>query len=64
MTKLGIVMAVMHVMGRLGLWAPYLRMTQMVLNTLDRACEEAWDFVWWDIGLYDIEEKVVISYES
>jgi len=38
-------MAVMHVMGRLGIWEPYLIFVQKVLNVLDRACEEefGWD---------------------
>ncbi len=61
MTKLGVVMAVMHVMGRLGLWAPYLRLVDNTLKALDRACEEAWDYVWWDTGLYDVEEGKIIE---
>ncbi len=33
--RLSIVMAVMYVMGRFGVWEPYLRFTQMVLDILD-----------------------------
>ncbi len=61
MTKLGVVMAVMHVMGRLGLWAPYLHLVDNILKALDRACEEAWNYVWWDTGLYDVEEGKIIG---
>jgi len=52
--RLSIVMAVMHVMGRLGLWAPYLHFVQSVLNLLDRACEEEWGPPPLE-GLYDME---------
>ncbi len=62
--RLSIVMAVMCVMGRLGLWAPYLRLVDNTLKALDRACEEAFGDIFWDSGLYDVEEKRVISYES
>ncbi len=58
--RLSIVMAVMHVMGRLGLWAPYLHFVQSVLNLLDRACEEE-SGPMWDVGLYDVEEGKIIE---
>jgi len=58
--KLSIVMAVMHIMGRLGLWEPYLHFVQSVLNLLDRACEEEWGPLPLE-GLYDIEEGKIIE---
>jgi len=44
--RLGLLMAVMYVMGRLGLWAPYGRMVDMVLKLLNQACYEEWGPTW------------------
>lgn len=52
--RLSILMAVMYVMGRLGLWAPYTHFMQSVLNALDRACYEEFGPLWWE-GLDDLE---------
>jgi len=52
--RLGLLMACMYVMGRLGLWAPYGRMVDMVLKLLDQACYEEWGPLWWE-GLDDLE---------
>ena len=40
--RLNIVMAVMHVIGRLGVWRPYLVFIDRFLKMLDQACEEEW----------------------
>lgn len=53
--KLSIVMATMHVMGRLGVWRPYLVFIDRVLKVLDQACEEEWGPLPLD-GLYELEE--------
>ena len=62
--RLSLLMAVMHVMGRLGIWGPYLRFIDMFLNYLDDVCYETWGNIWWDEGLFDVEEGQVITYES
>jgi len=56
--RLSLVMAVMYVLGRLGLWSPYLRMVGDFLKLLDRACEEEFGLPWQE-GLVDLEEGLV-----
>ena len=57
--RLSILMAVMHVMGRLGLWDPYLHFIQTFLDLLDDAAYEEFGPLW-DEGMYDIELGEVI----
>lgn len=59
--KLSLLMAIMHVMGRLGLWKPYLWWIQKWIDYLDQACEEEFG-PFWDEGLYDVEEGAVVTY--
>ena len=46
--RLNVVMAVMYVMGRFGVWRPYLVFIDRVLNLLDTACEEEFGPMWQD----------------
>lgn len=54
--RLNVVMAVIYVMGRLGIWAPYLRFVQNFLNMLDKACEEEFGIPWQET-LDDLEAE-------
>ena len=55
--RLSIVMAVMYVMGRLGVWEPYLRFVEMILNVLDRVCEEEFGLPWQE-EMYNMEAEL------
>ena len=52
--RLSIVMAGMHVFGRLGLFKPYLHVIDSILRMLDTACEEEWGIPWQE-SLPDME---------
>jgi len=56
--RLSFVMSTMHVMGRLGLFKPYLLFIERILNILDVACEEEFGPLWQD-SLDDLEAGIV-----
>ena len=52
--RLNLVMAGMHVLGRIGFFKPYTFMIDRVLKMLDTACEEEWGIPWQE-SLPDME---------
>ena len=55
--RLSLLMAVMYVMGRLGIWKPYLRFIEVFLSYLDNAVYEEIGPLWQE-SLFDLEAGV------
>lgn len=55
--RLNLVTAVMFVMGRLGIWEPYLHFVDSILKLLDNACYEEFGPLWWET-MEDLESMI------